>query len=396
MPVLLIHALLVVLALPAVPSSAYLLLATLLSRRLPVRLPTANLLRFDIIVPAHNESGVIARTVASLRKLDWPTDRFRIVVCADNCTDSTAALARAAGAIAIERQDSNQRGKGYALAFAFEASRAAAFADAVVVVDADTEVSANMIEAIAARMEDGAQAVQVHYGVLNPLASWRTRLITIAKGAVHIVRSRARERLGLSNGIRGTGWSVTHALLRSVPYAAFSLTEDVEYGIALGLAGYRVAYADEADCNAEMVSSEQSARTQRERWERGRFELMRTKTGPLLRAAWHRRSALCLDLALDLLVLPISYVALFIAALLAVAAIASAWIAGMQIWLTIGAACALSLFCYVMRGWQLSGIGLIGLVDLARAPGFLLWKLRLLLRKRKSNAWQRTDREQQP
>jgi cellulose synthase/poly-beta-1,6-N-acetylglucosamine synthase-like glycosyltransferase len=396
MPVLLIHALLLVLALPAVPSSAYLLLATLLSQRLPVRLPKANLLRFDIIVPAHNESGVIARTVASLRKVYWPPDRFRIVVCADNCTDSTAELARAAGAIAIERQNPNQRGKGYALEFAFEASRAAAFADAVVVVDADTEVSANMIQAIAARMEDGAQAVQVHYGVLNPLASWRTRLITIAKGAVHIVRSRARERLGLSNGIRGTGWSVTHALLRSVPYAAFSLTEDVEYGIALGLAGYRVAYADEADCNAEMVSSEQSARTQRERWERGRFELMRTKTGPLLRAAWHRRSALCLDLAIDLLVLPISYVALFIAALLAVAALASAWFAGMQIWLAIGAACALSLFCYVMRGWQLSGIGLIGLADLARAPGFLLWKLRLLLRKRKSNAWQRTDREQQP
>lgn len=396
MPVLLVNVLLVVLALPAVPSSAYLLLVTLLSQRLPVRLPKVKLLRFDIIVPAHNESGVIARTVASLRKVDWPADRFRIVVCADNCTDATAELARAAGAIAIERQNSDRRGKGYALEFAFETSRAAAFADAVVVVDADTEVSANIIEAIAARMEDGAQAVQVHYGVLNPLASWRTRLITIAKGAVHIVRSRARERLGLSNGIRGTGWSVTHALLRSVPYAAFSLTEDVEYGIALGLAGFRVAYADEADCNAEMVSSELSARTQRERWERGRFELMRTKTGPLLRAAWHRRSAVCLDLALDLLVLPISYVALFIAALLAVAAIASGWMAGMQVWLTIGAACALSLFFYVMRGWQLSGIGLIGLLDLARAPLFLLWKLRLLLRKRKSSAWQRTDREQQP
>ena len=94
--------------------------------------------------------------------------------------------------------------------------------------------------------------------------------------------------------------------------------------------------------------------------------------------------------------MPISYVALFIAALLAVAAIASGWMAGMQVWLTIGAACALSLFFYVMRGWQLSGIGLIGLLDLARAPLFLLWKLRLLLRKRKSSAWQRTDREQQP
>jgi hypothetical protein len=167
----------------------------------------------------------------------------------------------------------------------------------------------------------------------------------------------------------------------------------VEYGIDLGLAGFRVAYADEADCDAEMVSNERSARTQRERWERGRFELMRSKTGPLLRAAISRRNGVCLDLALDLLVLPISYVALNIAVLIGMAALAAIWNTAFQAWFWIGAACALSLVLYVLRGWQLSGIGLIGVLDLARAPGFLLWKLRLLLRKRRSDAWERTDRE---
>jgi hypothetical protein len=120
---------------------------------------------------------------------------------------------------------------------------------------------------------------------------------------------------------------------------------------------------------------------------------MRSKTGPLLSAALRRRSAICLDLALDLLVLPISYIALLIAALIAVAGVAAPWYSGMRIWLWIGAACAASLMCYVLRGWQLSGIGLIGVLDLARAPGFLLWKLQLLLRGRSSNAWERTDRE---
>ena len=391
---LLLHALALILALAAVPSAAYLLLVTILSQRLPVQLPKSRLRRFDIIVPAHNEAGVIARTVANLKKVTWPAEQFRVVVCADNCEDATAELARAAGASVIERHNPAQRGKGYALEFAFESSRADGFADAVVIIDADAEASPNLLESIAARMESGVQAVQVHYGVLNPMASWRTRLITIAKGAVHIVRSRARERLALSCGIRGTGWSVTHHLLQAVPYKAFSLTEDVEYGIDLGLAGFRVAYVDEAHCNAEMVSNEQSARTQRERWERGRFALTRSKTKPLLIAALRRRSALCLDLALDLLVLPISYVGLIIAALIVVAAIASIWISSMQLWLWLGAACAVSLMCYVLRGWQLSGIGLVGLWDLARAPGFLLWKLRLLLsRKDKSNAWERTERE---
>jgi 1,2-diacylglycerol 3-beta-glucosyltransferase len=390
---LLIQAPLLILALPAALSSGYLLLVTVLSQELPVPRLKSRLLRFDFIVPAHNEAAVIARTVASLRKVNWPADRFRIVVCADNCTDSTAECAHEAGATVIERQNPAQRGKGYALDFAFQASRDAGFAEAVVIIDADAEASENLLEAIAARMEGGARAVQVHYGVLNPMASWRTRLITIAKGAVHVVRSRARERLGVSCGIRGTGWCVTHELLKAVPYRAYSLTEDLEYGIDLGLAGVRVAYADEADCNAEMVSNEQSARTQRQRWESGRFQLMRTKTGPLLRATLRRRSALCLDLACDLLVLPISYVALIIFALMALAAAAAPWFPGMALWLWVGTACAASLACYVLRGWQLSGIGLIGLLDLARAPGFLLWKLRLLLRRRKSNDWQRTERE---
>jgi cellulose synthase/poly-beta-1,6-N-acetylglucosamine synthase-like glycosyltransferase len=387
---LLLWLLLLTLAVPAVLSAGYLLLLTLLSGPLPVQRPASRRLRFDIIVPAHNEAPVIVRTVTSLRAIDWPADRFRIVVCADNCTDATAERARAAGAEVIERHHDEQRGKGYALEFAFRTSRAVGSADAVVVVDADTEVSPNLLEAIAARLEQGARAVQVHYGVLNPMASWRTRLITIAKGAVHLVRSRARERLGVSCGVRGTGWCVTHELLRDVPYKAFSLTEDVEYGIDLGLAGWRVVYADEADCNGEMAAGEQTARSQRQRWERGRFQLLRSKTGPLLRAALRRRNVVCLDLALDLLVLPLSYVALITGMVIGIAAFGGV---ALQHWLWVGMGCAAALVLYVLRGWQLSGIGLRGLLDLARAPTFILWKLGVLVLGRKSTGWQRTDRE---
>ena len=52
---------------------------------------------------------------------------------------------------------------------------------------------------------------------------------------------------------------VTHTLLKNVPYRAFTLAEDVEYGIEAGLAGYRVHYADEAHVNGEMVSDAKSA-----------------------------------------------------------------------------------------------------------------------------------------
>jgi cellulose synthase/poly-beta-1,6-N-acetylglucosamine synthase-like glycosyltransferase len=382
------------LALPAAAASLYLLLLTLLSRAPPAAPRSSRRLRFDVVVPAHNEAAVIQRVVANLRKLDWPADGFRVLVVADNCTDSTAARARAAGAEVLERHDAGRRGKGYALDFAFQASRAHGWAYAVVVVDADSEVSANLLEAFAARIENGATAIQAHYGVLNSQASWRTRLMTIAMASFHQVRSRARERLQLSCGVRGNGWCMTHRLLRQVPYRAFSLTEDIEYGIDLGLAGYRVHYADEAHVAAVMVSGEQAARTQRQRWEGGRLQLIRSRTLSLLQAARSPGGGVCLDLALDLLVLPLSYVAANVAVLIVLAGVALPWEPSMEIWLWLGLGCAASLLIYVLRGWQLSGVGVRGLVDLLRAPFFVLWKALLMLRARRSSEWVRTKREQ--
>lgn len=384
---------LLLLALPAVLASVYLLLATLLSAKAAPPPPPSRRVRFDVIVPAHNEAAVISRTVRNLKSLDWPAEGFRVLVVADNCTDETASIARAGGAVVIERTNNELRGKGYALAHAFDISRQEGFAEAVVVIDADAEASSNLLQAFASRIESGAQAMQAHYGVLNPLASWRTVLISIAKASFHIVRSRARERLGLSCGIRGNGWCVTHSLLKQVPYQAFSLTEDLEYGITLGLAGIRVVYADEAHSNADMVSGEQIARKQRQRWEAGRFQLVRAKTMPLLIAALKQGSKVCMDLALDLMVLPLSYVVLNATLLLIVAAAAAWWQAAFIPWVWLALACVGSVILYVMRGWQLSGVGTRGLLDLRYAPGFLLWKLMLVFKLSKSSAWVRTERE---
>jgi cellulose synthase/poly-beta-1,6-N-acetylglucosamine synthase-like glycosyltransferase len=390
----LVPILLVILAIPATLSCGYLMLLTLLSAKPRPQLPTSKVLRFDLIVPAHNEAPIIARAIASLQRIDWPDDRFRILVVADNCTDATADIASASGAEVLVRNDPTSRGKGYALQYAFNVSRARQWADAVVVVDADSDVSSNILEACAARIESGAQAVQAHYGVRNSMLSWRTRLLTIATTSFMMVRSRAREKLRLSCGIRGNGWCVTHRLLALVPYRAFSLAEDVEYGIALGLAGYRVAYADEAHAYSDMVTSEHIARTQRQRWENGRFQLVRSKTLPLLAAAMRLRSAQCLDLGLDLLVLPLSYVVLNVLAV-AILSVLGYWQQTTSVafvWVAI--TCCTFLVLYVGRGWQLSGIGVQGLWDLSGAPWFLIWKLCLNLRRRAAGEWVRTQREE--
>jgi cellulose synthase/poly-beta-1,6-N-acetylglucosamine synthase-like glycosyltransferase len=387
-----IHLALWLFLLPLAAACLYLLLLSLLSGALPSRRPAQRQLRFAVVIPAHDEAAVIGRTLKSLAAIDWPREAMRVLVVADNCTDDTAAIARLAGVDVLERRHEQLRGKGYALQSAFAQVLEQDWADALVVVDADSEVSPNLLEAFAARIEQGANVMQARYGVLNPWDSWRTRLMTIALAAFHIVRSRGRERLGVSCGLRGNGMCFTRAVLRAVPYQAYSLAEDIEYGIQLGLGGHRVRYVDEAEVLGEMVSNPRSATSQRQRWEGGRLMLARQLAGPLLADAWQRRSALSLDLAMDLLVLPLAYLVLLAGiALLAGGALQLAGVAvAGPLW--VAAACLTIIVLYVLRGWSLSGLGWRGLVDLARAPAYFVWKLLALATRRERDRWVRTDR----
>ena len=114
LPVLLLALSAAVMLLALLPTSYLGFLALLAGRHTPA-VTTTKTRRFRFLVPAHNEEAGIAATVNSLFAVDWPRDRFDVVVVADNCNDGTAAAARAAGATVLERQNKELRGKGYAL-----------------------------------------------------------------------------------------------------------------------------------------------------------------------------------------------------------------------------------------------------------------------------------------
>ena len=78
--------------------------------------------KFGIVIPARNESAVISDTIKCILKSDYPRELFDIYVVADNCTDNTAELARAAGATVFERTDPDPKHHkaGYALKYLFE------------------------------------------------------------------------------------------------------------------------------------------------------------------------------------------------------------------------------------------------------------------------------------
>ena len=351
-------------------------------------------LRFDIVVPAHDEEQGIGATIANLQELDYPKERVRVLVVADNCADATARIAAEAGVLVLERRDPLRRGKGYALQRAFQRVEEDAVAD-VVVVDADTTVSPNLLRAFAQRFAAGAGAVQASYGVRDPDASWRARLMVIALAVFHGLRSLGRERLGLSTGLRGNGMAFSRQVLRRVPADAFSIVEDVEYGIKLAEAGVRIGYVPEARVLGDMAPRGPAAATQRQRWEGGRAAVARAHAPRLLREGFARRDAIRLDLAMDLLVPPLTSLAL--AAALGAAA-ALAWHVGLGGSATILAPWLLSivfLIAYVLRGVSLSGAGPRGLLTLLWAPAYIAWKIGLRCRRvpRGTQEWIRTSRD---
>ena len=63
-------------------------------------------------------------------------------------------------------------------------------------------------------------------------------------------------------------------------------------------------------------------------------------------------------------------------------------------WLWVALFCWSAVMSHILRGWQLSGVGPRGLIDLARAPLFLAWKLAVMLSSRNTAAWTRTTREE--
>lgn len=390
----LLDAALTLAAVPALLASAYLFLLALLSRRPEPPACGPPRIRFDLIVPAHDEEAGIGDTVRSLASVEYPAALRRLWVVADNCSDATADRARDAGALVLVRTDRERLGKGYALAHAFERSLGDGFADAVVVVDADTAVSSNLLRAFAARIEAGATAVQANDVVGNRDASWRTRLMAVAFALVNTVRSLARERLRCSTGLRGNGMCLATSLLRQVPYDAFSLVEDVEYGIRLGLSGHRVHFAAEAAVASVMVTTARAARSQRLRWEGGRARLAREQGFALVGRGLRRRDRVLIDLGLDLLVPPLAYLALVSAigtGLAWAAAIARGPMVAPWAW----SACLAAIAVYVGRGWSLSGTGIRGLASILYGPVYVLWKVALAARapRHGSRTWIRTHRE---
>jgi cellulose synthase/poly-beta-1,6-N-acetylglucosamine synthase-like glycosyltransferase len=344
-----------------------------------------------VLIPAHDEKEGIGATVAGVQSQLAPGDR--VLVVADNCTDDTADLARAAGARVIERSDPERRGKGYALAFGIDHLESNP-PDVVIIVDADCRLTPGSVDALIQRAIQTQRPAQADYVSQPAERSPISMISALAMLVRNRVRPRGLRRLGQPCHLTGTGMAFTWKVMRVAPDLGANIVEDLAMGIELALLGYEPMLCIEAGIRSELPSGRSAAIQQRRRWEHGHIGTLLQHGPRLIREGIRRGKPGLIALGADLIVPPLALLVGLLVLVLGIAGLLilfggpvfPAWIAGIALGL-VGLGVAI--------GWARYGRQAVPFRYLLLAPLYVVWKIPLYLSflfGRREQHWRRTER----
>ncbi len=205
--------------------------------------------KYAFLIAARNESRVIGNLIDSVKKQNYPASLIDIFVVADNCTDNTAAVARAAGATVFERFNMRQIGKGYALSFAFDniLSRDECRYDGFFVFDADNLLDENYVAEMNRVFDNGYRVVTSYRNSKNYGSNWISAgyALWFLREAEYL--NNPRMLLGTSCAISGTGFLIHQDIIRqNGGWKHHLLTEDIEFSIDSVIHGEVIGYCGRA------------------------------------------------------------------------------------------------------------------------------------------------------
>jgi hypothetical protein len=402
------------------------------------------------LIPAHNEETGIGRTLETLMPTLVPGDR--VLVVADNCTDGTAAVARAAGAEVVERTDATRRGKGYALEFGLtslapplrkggpggvasesggdqsQEPPAESASPVIVFLDADCQVNSDTVDQLARAVARTKRPVQG----LNLSIAETSGVQAVSSLGFHfknLVRPTGLARIGLPCHLMGTGmalpWEMAMRMLAPAaepitpnrvgessdatpPGSPFrrggakrealgaNLVEDMQLGVDLALAGTPTVFCSSAMVTSRLPTGNTAFLSQRTRWEHGHLRTSLTQIPRLLAGFLRRGDLRLLALALDLTVPPFSML-LFACGALWLAAVSWFVAGGSPIPAGLLTGAGILIGAVVLAGWAKFCRAAVPLRALASVPVYMLRKVPIylaFLTRRGPRAWVRTERDE--
>lgn len=249
--------------------------------------------KYAIIIPGRNEEAVIGNLIDSIHKQDYPMDKLTIFVCADNCTDNTAKIARENGAICYEHNNPNERTKGFALQYLFDQIEKDYGTDSFegyFIFDADNLLKKDYISRMNDSFDAGEKIITSYRATKNLNDGFVSSLY-----AIHWLRSvrtkhRPRSFLHLATNIQGTGFLFTNEIVKN-GWHYTSLTEDRALTADSVVNGYEISFNYDAVFYDEQPTNLKVALRQRLRWAKGHLQaFVESGWGLFVNIFWDRHT----------------------------------------------------------------------------------------------------------
>lgn len=233
------------------------------------------LVSFSLIVPMKNEVKVAKRILESLLKLDYPAEKFEILVVDDGSTDGTSAVCKRFARSYPKRikylRMRVSKGKPAALNYALKF----AAGDVVGVFDADNIPERSTLAKVVKYFGDqDVTAVQGLIRSINAEENMLTKMIYYESLLQYQVFWQGKDRLGLFVPLAGTCQFIRREVLVKIGgWLDGALSEDMELSARLMENGYATKLASDVCSWQENPTSFRRLMKQRLRWFRGCMEV---------------------------------------------------------------------------------------------------------------------------
>lgn len=364
---------------------ALLPLRTIISAEIDIR-PS-----ITVLIPAHNESGIIENTLVNISQ--QLTENDRLLVVADNCTDDTANIVRNSGAEVIERSDPNNRGKGYALDYGVRHLEKAP-SQVVIIIDADCQINDGALEMLAKLTIVKNRPVQALYLMSYNNPNIKQRIGEFAWLVKNHVRPLGLHNMGLPCQLMGTGMAFPWSIISTASLASSNIVEDIKMGLDMASAEYAPVFLPDARVVSTFPEEGSAEQSQRKRWEHGHLSMIFTVLPGMLAVAAIKVSKDLFAMVLDLVVPPLALLSL-ITILLFIASSSMLVVSGESIAFKFSLVVLLALVSSILIAWLRWGRDTVSFTDLLMVPAYIVGKIPLYIAAvfKRQKDWIKTNRD---
>lgn len=231
----------------------------------------------SVLIPAHNEEHVIGPLLQKISETTYPKNKLEVIAIVDASTDRTGVIADSYAQkntfikVIHRGPEIGGRGKPAALNDAIRKTTG----EIIICFDADYIPHPDLVRRLVEKFEDPCVgAVQGRPVVLNEPENIVTRLNALERIGGYKVDQQARDLLGLIPQFGGTVGGFRRSVIMELGgFDESMITEDTDLTFEIVLAGYKIHYADDAECYEEAVASWPAYWRQRHRWAKGHMQV---------------------------------------------------------------------------------------------------------------------------